>query len=348
MVIDERNRRLTSSSPGEIRVWELKSPPITRVSAMSCSIFNVQPSADLGRAAFDCNDGGAWLWSRAAGTVTRLHRHASLSFGVQWLGDEVCSGGWDRKILCTTPGGATRTISPDAGRIMWLDAGPRHDFLAFATSDGRVWKLDDAIHPLYAHNAIAYRVAVSPDGARLASVDLDGTLIVYDLAAGRVTARAMAHAGAIRSLTWQDDGLWTSGVDGALRQWHASASGLSLISQVHETTRFRLTHVFPGGWAANVGTGVLLVGRTGAPAPLRLEVGRPIDDIDVSPHSRYVAVSSLGEVVIIDLGGSRLATVPIDSTPIGYVGFVDNATVAVSAQSALKLIHLEQLDYIPF
>jgi len=106
--------------------------------------------------------------------------------------------------------------------------------------------------------------------------------------------------------------------------------------------------VFPGGWAANVGAGVLLVGphRRAGPAPPRdRPAGRP--DRRVAAL-RYVAASSFGEVVIIDLVGSRLATVPIDSTPIGYVGFVDNATVAVSATSALKLIHLDQLDYIPF
>ena len=41
--------------------------------------------------------------------------------------------------------------------------------MAFATSDGRVWRLDDDIHPLYAHAAVPYRLAVSPDGARVAS-----------------------------------------------------------------------------------------------------------------------------------------------------------------------------------
>jgi WD40 repeat protein len=348
MVVDDSRRTLVSSTGQQLRLWNLKSDPVTKISAMPCSTFNIQVSPDADHAALDCSDGSVWVWTRSAGTVARLHHHADLSFGVQWLRDMLCSSGWDGRVICSTVDGkTTRKFDSKAGRIMWLEASPQHDFLVLASIDGRIWKLDTELHELYAHGATPYRLAVAPRGDVVASCDLDGSLIVFDLRHDRIVARLAAHTAAIHSVSWLDDELWTSGVDGVLRRWWWHAGSLDLLTEAREPAPLRLTQVFPGGSAYNVGEG-LTIRRAGAAVPLHLELARSIDAIDVSPDRRYVSASILGQVIIVDIRDNRIATVNVDSTSTGYVGFVDSKTLVVSATTALKTVDIDTLDYIQF
>jgi hypothetical protein len=161
-------------------------------------------------------------------------------------------------------------------------------------------------------------------------------------------SRVAAHRGAARSVAWSGDALWTSGVDGALRQWSLDGDTLRLRSEVSAATSVRLARVFPGGWAAGVDDGVLLISRPGAPAPLRFELDRPIYAIDVSPDLRRLAASILGEIVIVDLRDDQLATVGIDSITSGPATFVDASSLAVATASGLKVVHVDRLNYVRF
>ncbi|HEX7843412.1 MAG TPA: hypothetical protein VF469_38330, partial [Kofleriaceae bacterium] len=348
IVIDADRGTLVSTSSRELRVWDLTPPPVTRIRQIPCGAYNMQVSPDRTRVAFDCHEGGVWVWSRGAGTVTQLHQHAGHAFGVQWLGDEVCSSGWDGKVMCSTiDGKTTRTFDPGAGRIRWLAGSPGADFLVFAASDGRIWKLDRDLHRLYSQDAVPERVAISPDGKRLASCGLDGSLVVFDLAQGRVVSRVIAHRGAVRTVAWRGGLVVTSGIDGTLRQWSLAGDTLELEREVREAGPIRLTRVFAGGWAASIDERILAIGRAGI-APLRFELGKPINAIDVSPDMRYVVASALGEVVVVDLRDDKLATVDIDSSWTGHAAFVDASSLAVIATTELELVHLAGLDYVRF
>jgi len=350
IVVDDDGRRLISTSTQELRVWDLEPPPATRISSIPCNAYRIQLSPDGTQAALDCRGGSVLVWSRRSGAVTQLHRHTGHAFGVQWLGDLVCSGGWDGVVLCsTTDGKLDRTFTPDAGRILSLAASPGADFLVLASADGRIWKLDDRLQPLYSQDARPVLVAVAPGQTLVASCGTDGSLIVFDLATSRVVSRVVAHTGPTRSCAWQGDAIWTSGVDGRLRQWTLHRGTLELRAQVLDPAPLRFTKVFSGGWAASAGETTLVIGGADPTTPpLRLALDKPIYAIDVSPDARYVAASIPGEIVIVDLRDDKLATMDIDSSTTGQAAFVDARSLAVTAATGLKLVHIDQLDYIPF
>ena len=54
-----------------------------------------------------------------------------------------------------------------------------------------------------------------------------------------------------------------------------------------------------------------MVGRDGGGIALRLEMGRPIDTIDLSPDQRYVAAGVNGEIVVIDMQRDAIATLTV-------------------------------------
>ena len=346
IVIDDESEQLVSASVGDVRVWDLKAPPITRAAPSTCAAHHIQFSADRTRAALDCRGGSVLLWSVASGAVTELHRHAGHAVGVRWLGDQVCSIGWDGKLLCTVPGGATRSYDIDGGRLASLVADPRHDVLAFASVDGRIWKLDGEPHGLYQHGAVPVRVEFSPDGHRLASLGRDGSLIVFDLTGNRIVARAAAHSG-VGSMSWSGEEIWSSSIDGALRWWRLDGDALRLRAQIQQGGPFWFARVVGEIWLGEV-DGVLLIGRASDPATLRLELGKHAEGLDVSADGRYVAVSVANEIAIIDLRAHRLATLGIDSSDTNQIAFLDPVTLVANAATALKLVHLDRLDFVAF
>jgi len=103
-----------------------------------------------------------------------------------------------------------------------------------------------------------------------------------------------------------------------------------------------------GGWAASAGEGVLLVSLDGASVALRLDVGRKIDALDVSPDLRYIAASVNGEIVVVDMQRNAIATLTMDSSTVQQVSFLDLTSLAFSEPAALKTLHVDHLDYVPF
>jgi WD40 repeat protein len=217
-----------------------------------------------------------------------------------------------------------------------------------ASVDGRIWKLDDRLHELYAHDAVPYRIEISPDGRLVASCGRDGSLVVFDLVRNRVVARARAHGAPASNVGWSGDLIWTAGVDGAVRWWQLDGDTLQLRSEAQLTVPIQRTRVSGDLWAAGADAGDLVLGHTGAPPLVRLELGKRIDSIDISPDARYVAASIAGEITIVDARDRKLATLSIDSSPTGLIGFVDPRALAVNTATALELVHVDQLDFIPF
>jgi hypothetical protein len=353
---------LVTSGTYEVRVWELRQPAAAQIGPIPCQGVTIRSSPDGDYAGLDCRGGTAWLWSRRSGQLALLHQHDKNSEGIQWLGAvgpelqsegrserhaRICSAGWDGRVVCSTVDGATtRVFDTAGGRVLSLTASADHGFLAFASLDGRIWKLDDQLHELYSQGAVPSRVAVSPSGRLIASSGLDGSLIVFDAVANRTMARIVAHTRGVQGLGWQGDELWTSGADGTLRWWAMAGDGIELRAVVHESARLRLTKVFATGWAASVGESVLVIHRNGVARPIRLEIDKHIEAIDVSPNLRYVAAAVAGEIVVIDLQNDRLATFSLDAGP--GVMFVDAETLAVNNAGSLKTVRVKELAYLRF
>jgi hypothetical protein len=103
-----------------------------------------------------------------------------------------------------------------------------------------------------------------------------------------------------------------------------------------------------GLWAANAGDSVLVIGRDDDSIALRLDLGRALDALDISPDQRYVAAGVNGEVVVIDLQRSAIATMTVGSPRPKHLGFLDAATLAFAESAALKTVEVDRLDYVPF
>jgi WD40 repeat protein len=352
LVIDAAHARVVSASSHELRVWETRPPASTLVQSMPCTIVHVQLSPEGTRAALDCRDGSVWAWARATGAITQVHKHLGYgyAFGVQWLRGMICSGGWgDGRVLCSTPEGtATQTLVSGASRITWLTATPDHEALIFASANGKISRHDTSSQELYSHNEVPYRMAISSNGRLLVSCALDGSCNVFDLVNRRLVSRLSGRPGAASIVTWVDDELWMSGDDGTLKRWGLRGGILTLLHNVQVSAPFRLMKAAHGGWAASVGEGVLLVSLDGISVALRLDVGRTIDALDVSPDLRYVAASVSGELTVIDMQRNTIATLTIDSPMVQQVSFLDPTSLAFSEPAALRTLRVDQLDYVPF
>jgi WD40 repeat protein len=349
LVIDAANERVISATLRELRVWDVKQVPSEQIAKMPCSVFHVEPSPDATQAALDCNDGSVWVWSRSNGQVVQIHKHVGYSHGLQWLNGSVCSGGWgDGRVQCSSPDGASRvTLDSQSRKVTGLTATPDQSALVFGASDGKVWRFDRGLRSLYAHGGPVYLAAISADGRLLASCAQDGSLAVFDLVNDRLITQVVAHRGEFCSVGWEGRELWSSGGEGTLKRWTVQNERLALDHMVQVAGALRHVQRLGGGWAAVEGTSVVLVSRDGASVALRIDIGRNVTALDVSPDRRYVAASTNGELVVIDLERNAIATLATGA-PVQQLRFLEPGLIAFSEPAALKTLRVDALAYEAF
>jgi WD40 repeat protein len=349
IVIDAANARVVTAGRRDLRVWELKQPAGTLIRAMPCEISHVQPSPDGRQAAIDCKDGHVRAWTRDPVSVNLVHAHIGAAYGVQWVKGMICSGGFsDGHVVCSNPDGTDlRTLDSGANKITWLTASPDHDFLVFASADGRVWRYDTQLQELYRHSSVSH-LAISPDARLLGSCSLDGSLAVYDLVNHKLIAHVHDHVGQAVNVAWIDDDLWTFGDDGAVKRWAVRNGSVALRHTIEVSGRMHTVRTAGKRWAANASDSILVIGRDDDSTPLRLDLGRAIDALDVSPDQRYVAAGVNGEIVVIDLQRNAVATMTVGSPRPKHVSFLDAATLAFAEIAALKIVEVDHLEYVPF
>jgi hypothetical protein len=348
LAIDERNARAISASTEEIRVWSLAPDPMIQIDRTRCTALSVAPSPDHTRALLDCDDGSVRVWSFASGKLHEVHRHRDVAYGVAWLRDVACSAGFDGRVLCTGPDGTTREILSAPGAIRRLAASPDHARIVILTGDGQVREFDGALHPLFAHDAEPYQVAFSPDGRWLASGAMDGSVVVWDVSQRRVRSRTQAHAGWVTSLGWRGGELWTASGDGTVKRWRNDEGTLKVADTRRDQGSIRFLHLLPDGWIANAGGRELIVERAPPAMGFRLDLDRNLQRLGPSRDGRYIVAVTAGEIVVIDQAELAVASLPIATSGIGYVGFIDRDTLAISKLDGLVTVPLAALAFERF
>ncbi|WP_164018194.1 WD40 repeat domain-containing protein [Pyxidicoccus trucidator] len=285
----------------------------------------------------------------AAHTVSRreLLPHGHEVEAVAWnpAGDRLASGGSEGRIrLWDGEGAPLRTLVGHGDSavlsLAWDGTGTR---LASGGADGRIriWRAEDGapvgeplVHvtgqgPLLMQ---VNRVALSPDGSRVASVaesapteSQRGTVKVWDVATGAELFRFTEAANWVRMLGWTPDGrylvaaylgagwsLWDSQT-GALRHVDLAGADLSMASALSpDGTRIAVAHR-PGLSIHDVLTGDVVANASGGFDPYALAWSR---------DGRFLAGGGQGGLVFVwDVQANLASTV---------VGFHDGSVSAVS------------------
>lgn len=325
IAIDEST--LLSCGRHEIRLWDLPPHAPRTLAVLESAAFNIAVSHD-GRRIVDGRNGTvSELPAEPPGPARLLHSHESLAFSVAWCGGKACSGGWDGRILCTDQDRITQALDFKVP-VRWLDGDSESCYVA--TADGTIWKGSGSnFEEVHSHRSEPHRLALSPGGRFIASIDHTGSLIVSS-DDGSFLREVFAHASRASSVVWTDESILTSGDDGRIRQWSSSLSllkewalGGPVQRMVHDT----------GIVGAIVSRSSLVVLDLRVSAPKRIDIGATLVSIAVATEGDFVAVGTdRGEVVIVRTGDGALSSWRIGQTSVSCLRFL-NARRLLACQS---------------
>ncbi|HEY5944066.1 MAG TPA: hypothetical protein VIV40_01180, partial [Kofleriaceae bacterium] len=348
VVIDASHRRVITSALTELRIWELPTNPIRVQSQLPCSPFNIVALTGSTELAFDCSDGGVRIWQPTTGAIRELHRHHDLSFGLVEYGTQVCSGGWDGRVLCTPRGGGeTRELLNGGGEVKWLTSC--EDKLIIATANGTVSQYDGQLRALFAHHDSPYRIAVDDECHHVASGAVDGSLIVYDLVRGReVESLPNAHGGQITKVFFRGHDLETASTDATVKRWKLHDNSIELSETVAEAGSVHRFQPLQDGWAVGARE-TFAVHSTDSSRLLRLELGHPIASLTTSRDQRYIAFSDHSEIVVIDRERNALTSVfSSSSDELDCLRFISANTLATCGNASLAIVSIDSLSFVNY
>ncbi|HET9624638.1 MAG TPA: serine/threonine-protein kinase [Kofleriaceae bacterium] len=345
VVLDPQGRRVISGGGDEVRIWSLHTATRSAVE-LPCRPFHIEPTGTAHIYALDCNDGRASLWTESEPTVRELHRHSEASFGIARWDDKLCTGGWDGRVLCTSPiGGQAQEVLHAQERVKWLVSCGDQGILA-AAADGTVWQTEGQARLLYRHHASPYRLAVDVACQHLVSIAYDGSLIAYNLMHHRIIAQVPhAHDGAISSVEFAGDDVVTAGADGTVKRWHLDET-LRLVRTTSVHGPLSKLHLLDDGWVASLHEQTLALYNEVSHTALELAVSHPITDVAVSSDQRYVAFSALDEIVVLDRQRHALAAPHNPSSDFLCLQFLTGSQIAACDTAGVMTLDLEKLNFV--
>jgi WD40 repeat protein/serine/threonine protein kinase len=238
-------KRLAASG-FDVRIWDLESGTCLHVlKKHASSIWSTCWSPD-GRYLVSTDwRGEAHLWDASSGEHLRLLadvidlRASAFSPDNKWL----AAGSWDGSIWLwdlenfDAPPAVRHT---NAGQIYDLAFGPEGRRLAFCARDGvKIWDLKSfaELHDFAGHNGVAISLAFSPDGSRLATGGMDGTVKIWDATVREEFRRALeANALTFGFTSSEDEQLLVLGVIGrTIKAWDAT-TGKTIVAIPNQNT----------------------------------------------------------------------------------------------------------------
>ena len=194
-------------APGDVQVWTGGETPLT-LSGHYGAVWGAAVSPDGRTIVSADNVGYVWVWQSADGAAYQLVRDKPfLPHGSQPVYRVRFSP--DGKLLATAGG--------DSRILLWKSDA----LLARLQAD----QPPEPERALLGHTAPVRSLGFSADGGRLVSGGDDGTVRVWDVAAGAPVVRLRGHSNAVRSCVFSPashDIVLSGGLDGEVRLWNVS------------------------------------------------------------------------------------------------------------------------------
>ncbi len=191
----EPDQLLTGSRDGSIRRWDrLKKQVLARWWAHPAYVTRLQVSPD-----------GKWALSYGGGVIAEC----SIADGSPRLK-------WERHtqpVQCVAALPDNRVVSGSADGTL------------------RVWDIVSgrSLTTIRNTNLVAWTLATSPDGTRIAAGCKDGVIREFAANDGRLLRELQGHTGYVRSVQYFKDGLVSSADDGSIRFWNSTGVELQRV-----------------------------------------------------------------------------------------------------------------------
>ncbi len=302
---------LKGTSQHVVVIWDARTgDPLRELEGHTEDINDLNFSPDGSRLVTVGADGTAIIWNPRTGELLHtLTGHKDSLQGVSFSNDGslVATSGWDGtlRLWDAATGEQVRSIPTTEG-LCYNAFSPDNSMVAVGHCLGdtaTVWDVRTGrrLTTLRGHGSGVVGVFFSPDGRRLATGSIDGTVRIWD-AAGRPRLTLRGHTGWVFATPFSPDGrtVASASSDGTVRLWDAATGRGILVLSGHGGP------IGDVAWSPD-GTRVLTGGVDGTAKIWDVTAAGSRDRSTLVGHGTAVSGVAFGD-------GSRLVTAGLDGT----------------------------------